>query len=93
MLGLVLDPVAHTYYLADLLIDDMPLAMEAVALARHTGTALLSRRNLTSSAHGFPYPSVTGRTPSIGACEIGRLSAFARALSIANALQLPDGSC
>ena len=39
--GLVLDPVAHSYYLGDLLIGDMPLAMEAVAVARHVGTQLL----------------------------------------------------
>ena len=41
--GLVLDPVAHSYYLGDLLVGDMPLAMEAVAVARHVGTSLLLR--------------------------------------------------
>jgi methyl-accepting chemotaxis protein len=39
--GLVLDPTAISYYLGQVLVTDMPEAIEAVSLARLHGTALL----------------------------------------------------
>jgi methyl-accepting chemotaxis protein len=40
--GLMLDPVAQSYYLADLLINALPYTMETVAQARGLGSGLLA---------------------------------------------------
>ncbi|MES2715104.1 MAG: methyl-accepting chemotaxis protein [Pseudomonadota bacterium] len=41
--GLLLDPVARSYYLSDLLVNTMPGTMESVALARGLGSGLLAQ--------------------------------------------------
>ena len=41
--GLVLDPVARSYYLSDLLVNTLPGTMESVALARGLGSGLLAK--------------------------------------------------
>jgi methyl-accepting chemotaxis protein len=74
--GLVLDPTAQSYYLGQLLVSDMPAAMESVALARLHGTALLLQAQAQDGKAGAaPDPALaSSRSDLIGQAAMMRNS-------------------